>query len=213
MRVVVTRPAGPRAVLTVGTTVVPCAIGRHGARIAKREGDGATPIGVFALRWLLYRADRMARPRTVLAARAVRRHDGWCDDPQSRRYNHPVFLPFAASHERLWRDDGRYDLVIGLGHNDRPVRPGHGSAIFLHVASPGLAPTAGCVALRGGDLRRLLARLADGAALAVCTPGVPGATLRRAPGAGRRSPCRPAPRSRRRRSPPRSRGSCPWTAP
>ena len=136
-----------------------CALGRGGIRADKREGDGATPVGRFALRRLLYRADRLAAPPTALPVAPIGPHDGWCDDPAHPAYNRPVTLPFAASHERLWRDDAVYDVIVVLGHNDAPPAPGLGSAIFLHVARPDLAPTEGCVALALPDLLDLLARV------------------------------------------------------
>ena len=133
-----------------------CALGRGGIRADKREGDGATPAGLFPLRGVLYRADRMARPKTRLPVRMIGPRDEWCDDPASEHYNRGVRLPFAASHERLWRGDHLYDLVVILGHNDAPPKPGMGSAIFIHVATAHYAPTAGCIALRRRDLLRLL---------------------------------------------------------
>lgn len=143
--------------LRFGGRIWPCALGRGGVGTDKREGDGATPVGRFALRRLLYRADRLSPPHSVLPAAPVTPLDGWCDDPADPAYNRPVILPFAASHEKLWRDDGVYDLVVVLGHNDAPPVPGLGSAIFLHVARPDYAPTEGCVALALPDLLDLLA--------------------------------------------------------
>ena len=146
-----------------------CAIGRGGIRADKREGDGATPAGRFLFRRLLYRADRVGRPATLLPAAAIDRRDGWCDDPGDALYNRPVRLPYAARHETLWREDGLYDLIVVLGHNDDPVRPGRGSAVFLHVAAPGWTPTEGCVALANDELLRLLAESGPGDALVVHT--------------------------------------------
>jgi L,D-peptidoglycan transpeptidase YkuD (ErfK/YbiS/YcfS/YnhG family) len=144
-----------------------CAIGAGRFSAAKREGDGATPVGLWPLREVLYRPDRIARPRTGLPARPLRRADGWCDAPADRNYNRPVRHPYAASAERLWRQDGLYDLVVVIGYNDRPRVRGRGSAIFLHVARPGLAPTEGCVALPRDDLLRLVRRLRRGDSLRV----------------------------------------------
>ena len=136
-----------------------CALGRGGIRRDKREGDGATPVGSFAMRRLLYRRDRLGNaPDTALPAAAMARDDGWCDDSAHAAYNRQVTLPFDASHEKLWRDDGLYDVVVVLGHNDDPPVPGLGSAIFLHVARPDYGPTEGCVALALEDLLDLLAR-------------------------------------------------------
>ncbi len=131
-----------------------CALGRSGIVAAgdKREGDGATPAGRWAFRRVLFRDDRIAAPGSVLPTRAIAPTDGWCDDPGHPDYNRPVTLPFAAGHEKMWRDDALYDLVVVLGHNDGPPEPGMGSAIFLHVAAAGHAPTEGCVALDLEDL-------------------------------------------------------------
>ena len=122
----------------------PCALGRAGVLAAKREGDGATPAGSFAFRHALWRPDRWpAPPLTRLPLAAIGPDDGWCDDPGDPAYNRAVRLPHPARHERMWRDDALYDLVIG--HNDDPPLPGAGSAIFVHVARPDFAPTEGCV--------------------------------------------------------------------
>jgi L,D-peptidoglycan transpeptidase YkuD (ErfK/YbiS/YcfS/YnhG family) len=129
-----------------------CALGKGGLSRDKREGDGATPVGAWPMRRLLYRADRISAPATRLPSAAIGREDGWCDDPADPAYNRPVRRPHAARHERLWREDALYDLLVVLGHNDDPVVAGAGSAIFLHVARPDYAPTEGCVALAHADL-------------------------------------------------------------
>ena len=150
-----------------------CAIGSGGVRSNKREGDGATPAGRFPLRRVLYRADRMAPPRTVLPIAPLSPHDGWCDDPGHPLYNEPLRLPHHARHEELWRADHVYDLIVILGHNDAPAVPGLGSAVFLHVAQRDYAPTAGCVAVASGDLLAILAGVARRAWLRVPSAGVP----------------------------------------
>ena len=142
-----------------GTSVFPCALGRGGSLAIKREGDGATPIGVWPVRRVYYRADRVRRPRCRVPVQAIRPADGWCDAPADRNYNRLVHHPYPASAERLWRDDHLYDLVVVLGHNDRPRRRGMGSAIFMHLARASFTPTEGCVAMRERDLRRVLAAL------------------------------------------------------
>ncbi|KAB1075650.1 L,D-transpeptidase family protein [Methylobacterium planeticum] len=150
-----------RGQLLAGPAVIPCALGRSGIARVKREGDGASPRGRFRLRGGIYRPDRFGtRPPTALPLRRTRPRDGWCDDPGDRRYNRPIPLPApGVSAEELWRGDGLYDLVIDLDYNRGPIRPGRGSAIFLHVARPGYQPTEGCVALARPDLVRLLRRL------------------------------------------------------
>jgi L,D-peptidoglycan transpeptidase YkuD (ErfK/YbiS/YcfS/YnhG family) len=140
-----------------GQRTVTCALGRSGIAASKREGDGATPVGRFPLRRVLYRADRLALPPIALPSAVIEPGDGWCDDPASSDYNRQVRLPITASHEHLWRLDELYDIVVVLGHNDDPPVAGAGSAIFLHVARPDYAPTQGCVAVARSDLLQLLA--------------------------------------------------------
>lgn len=137
-----------------------CALGRSGVVGDKKEGDGGTPAGRFRLRRVFYRPDRALAPFTDLPVAALTQADGWCDDPADPKYNQRVSLPYAASHEEMWRDDHLYDLLAVIGYNDDPIKPGAGSAIFLHVAGrgpDGLAATAGCVALALEDLRAILA--------------------------------------------------------
>jgi L,D-peptidoglycan transpeptidase YkuD (ErfK/YbiS/YcfS/YnhG family) len=148
-------------ILRAGHLIMPCVIGRTGLMAKKREGDGATPRGQWPIRQAFFRADRLAvRPSTRLRLTAISRRDGWCDAPSDRNYNRPVRHPYSASAERLWREDGLYDIVIVVGHNDLPRARGGGSAIFIHVAGQGphaMLPTEGCVALGLADLKRLLA--------------------------------------------------------
>lgn len=144
-----------------------CAIGRAGCRARKREGDGATPIGVWHLQRVLYRRDRVLRPITGLPVQPLKVDDGWGDAVMDRRYNRRVRHPYAASAERLWRQDGLYDLIVVLDHNQCPRVQGLGSAIFMHVARPGYRPTAGCVALTLADLRQVLRLARPGSRLVV----------------------------------------------
>jgi L,D-peptidoglycan transpeptidase YkuD (ErfK/YbiS/YcfS/YnhG family) len=161
-------PRDPRrGVLVAGALVLPCALGRSGVARAKREGDGASPEGCFRLLGGLYRPDRWPRPRSLLPMRALRPDDGWCDDPADRRYNRPLRLPDPARHERLWRDDGLYDVVLDIGWNRGPIRRGRGSAIFLHLARPDLSPTEGCVGVPRAAVRRLVARIGPRTRIAI----------------------------------------------
>jgi L,D-peptidoglycan transpeptidase YkuD (ErfK/YbiS/YcfS/YnhG family) len=146
-----------RGILTWGPYRWPCALGKGGVTQDKREGDGATPLGRYPLRWLYYRPDHICpAPTCSLPIKAIGPNDGWCDDPTHAAYNQPVVLPFSPSHEVLWREDRVYDLIVVLGHNDSPPQPGKGSAIFMHVARPGYRPTEGCVALAAEHLTTLL---------------------------------------------------------
>jgi L,D-peptidoglycan transpeptidase YkuD (ErfK/YbiS/YcfS/YnhG family) len=119
---------------------------------------------------VLYRADRLRRPVTGLAVSRIRRGEGWCDDPADRNYNRSVALPYPASAETLWREDHLYDVVVVLDHNRRPRVRGAGSAIFMHLAKPGLAPTAGCIALPRPAMLGLLARIGPETTIAVIGP-------------------------------------------
>jgi L,D-peptidoglycan transpeptidase YkuD (ErfK/YbiS/YcfS/YnhG family) len=153
-------PEGP--VLDWGAGPRRCAIGPAGIARKISEGDGVTPLGVFSLREAFYRADRVAKPKSILPVRAIARDDGWCDATDDRNYNRLVKLPYPASAEILWREDHVYDLVAVIGFNDDPVTPGKGSAIFLHLARPDYPPTAGCVALAENDLRAALEQFQAG---------------------------------------------------
>ena len=144
-----------------------CAVGRGGVSSAKREGDGATPIGTWPLRQVLYRRDRGMRPVTTLQTSALRPADGWCDAPSDPNYNRMVRHPYPASAEHLWRRDSIYDLIVVVGYNDAPVIPGKGSAIFLHLARPDYSPTAGCVAFSRRDLVTILGMLSPASRLVV----------------------------------------------
>jgi len=148
---------------------VRCALGPAGVIPAqdKREGDGATPLGILPLRRVLFRQDRGPPPRTALTMAPIAPDDGWCDAPDNPAYNRPVKLPYPASAESMWREDGLYDLVVVLGYNDDPPAPGLGSAIFLHLAKPDYAPTQGCVALSRPDMEEVLALAAPGDALEI----------------------------------------------
>jgi L,D-peptidoglycan transpeptidase YkuD (ErfK/YbiS/YcfS/YnhG family) len=148
-----------RGVLTAGPLAVPVALGRGGILANKREGDGGTPRGSFRPLRLWWRADRSPRPATLLPARPIRAQDAWCEDPADRRYNRPIRLAAGGAGDRLRRSDQLYDFIIEIDHNTRPRVTRRGSAVFVHIARPGLPPTAGCVAMPKAWLRRLLACL------------------------------------------------------
>jgi L,D-peptidoglycan transpeptidase YkuD (ErfK/YbiS/YcfS/YnhG family) len=153
----------------IGGRRVRCALGKAGVAPAdqKREGDLASPAGVWPIRRVLYRPDEGAPPVTDLPVEALSPDDGWCDAPDDEDYNRPIKLPHPASFEKMWRDDGLYDLVVVLGYNDDPPVEQRGSCIFLHLARPGYAPTEGCVAVGREDMEALLAIAAPGDAVEI----------------------------------------------
>src|SRR5271163_2643260 len=155
-----TRPGQPsQGFIRAGSWRVPVALGRAGIRANKREGDGGTPRGRFRPVRLWWRADRFPRPLTQLPIRRIDPADAWCEDPGDRRYNRPFQRSASEPGDRLWREDRLYDIIIEIDHNSRPRIAGRGSAVFVHVARPGFAPTAGCIALRPRDLKLLASRL------------------------------------------------------
>ena len=133
-----------RGWLCLGGLTVPCALGRSGRTALKREGDGATPTGIFHLKRVFFRGDRAPRPRTALPTGVLKPCDGWCDAAGDRNYNRPVRHPYPASAEAMWRQDGLYDVVVVLDYfsacgarrssADRRVR---GSEEAGSVESPG----------------------------------------------------------------------------
>lgn len=152
----------PDGTVSWNGTTLKCALGKNGILTEKREGDGGTPVGRFALRMVYYRPDREPCPQTLLDVRTITPDMGWCDDPNHQDYNRLVKLPHPASCETLCRDDEIYDVLVVLGHNDDPVIPFMGSAIFLHLARPDYSGTQGCVALSRPDLSTLLAQAKPG---------------------------------------------------
>lgn len=165
MRAEVDAQAG---MLRVDNRSIRCSIGRSGAVPAaqKREGDGATPLGEWPIRAVLLRPDRVGPLNLILPWRWLREKDGWSDAAADPAYNRPVRHPHPYSAERLWREDGLYDAIVVLGHNDAPPVPGAGSAIFLHCWNEG-APTEGCIALPKEALLAILPELAPGDTLRI----------------------------------------------
>ncbi|CAN7694348.1 L,D-transpeptidase family protein [Bosea sp. LjRoot237] len=168
-RLVVVRSVRDRrqGFLIAGSAAFPCALGRSGIVVTKREGDGGTPRAKLPLRRVFYRADRLPRPSSLLPVRAITPRDAWCDDQNDRRYNRLIDRPPGEAEERLARADNLYDVIVELGWNDAPVQRGRGSAIFWHLARSGFTPTAGCVAVTGDIFGKILPRLARRCAIVV----------------------------------------------
>lgn len=157
-------------IIRINGQAYPCRIGRKGAIALDlgREGDEKTPIGDFIVRFGFYRADRLpGTPPTALTLRPLREDDGWCDAPDHPAYNRFVQLSFEGSHEKLWREDGAYDVVLVISHNDDPPAPGLGSAVFIHIAQPDDRQTLGCVAVTPDIMVRLLRAIGPGTGVCI----------------------------------------------
>ena len=134
-----------------------CRIGRSGISVFKREGDGATPAATLAVAGGYMRREAWpVRGRTLAG---ITPSNGWCDAPGHPCYNRPVKLPFAASHEDMFRSDGLYDACLVLDWNLAPRRRHRGSAIFLHLAREGDYPTEGCIAVSRRQMDFMLRRM------------------------------------------------------
>jgi L,D-peptidoglycan transpeptidase YkuD (ErfK/YbiS/YcfS/YnhG family) len=156
-----------RGWLTAGPFRFRCALGAAGIVRIKREGDEGTPAGRFRLLWGYCRPDRVRLRSTGATLKLMRSDLGWCEDPESARYNRPVRLPAADCTDRMWRDDHLYDMIFVLDQNFSRRSKGRGSAIFFHLARAGFTPTAGCVAISAADMLKLAPRLKRGAVMAI----------------------------------------------
>jgi len=133
-----------------------CSIGKSGIRKFKKEGDLATPKGLFKLGMLYYRKDRNKRLESKLKKRIIKRKMGWCDDSRSKKYNKEICFPFKYKAEKLYRKDKIYDIFINIKYNYSPTIKGKGSAIFLHIANKKYKATRGCIGIQKKDFLKLL---------------------------------------------------------
>ena len=132
-----------------------CAVGKKGISSKKREGDFCTPRGSFNLGTVYYRSDRIRNIKTKLKLIKIKKNMGWCNDPRSKKYNSLVKIRDKFKHEKLYRKDNKYDIVVVIGYNFKKPIPFNGSAIFLHLTKD-YKGTAGCIALNKNDLLILL---------------------------------------------------------
>ena len=132
-----------------------CAVGKRGIGHKKKEGDLITPIGVFKIKYILYRKDRV-KVLTKLKKKVIKKNMGWCDDPNSSYYNKLVKLPFTHKHEKLYKKENIYDIILVLNYNMNPVKKNKGSALFIHVSKINYKKTEGCVAIKKLNLIKLL---------------------------------------------------------
>jgi L,D-peptidoglycan transpeptidase YkuD (ErfK/YbiS/YcfS/YnhG family) len=133
-----------------------CALGKNGIKKKIKEGDNITPKGIFRITKIYYRHDRIGNLKTLIKKTKIKKNIGWCDDSKSNFYNQQIKLPNKFNYEKLYRNDRIYDLLAVLNYNTNPVVKNKGSAIFIHIARNNYKPTAGCVALKKGDLIKLL---------------------------------------------------------
>jgi len=136
-----------------------CALGKAGIKKKKKEGDNITPEGTFKIIKVYFRPDKIKNFVTSIKKKKIKKNIGWCDDPVSNSYNKEIKLPSRFGHEKLYRKDNLYDLILVLNYNTNPIIKNKGSAIFIHIAKKNYEPTAGCVALKKKDLVELLKKI------------------------------------------------------
>ena len=144
--------------LTYNKLKVKCAVGKKGIGYKKKEGDLITPSGQFRIKYILYRKDRL-NISTKFKKKVIKKNMGWCDDPKSSHYNKLVRLPFAYKHEKLFKKENIYDIILVLNYNMSPIRKNKGSAIFIHVAKNNFKKTEGCVAIKKQNLVKLIRKI------------------------------------------------------
>jgi L,D-peptidoglycan transpeptidase YkuD (ErfK/YbiS/YcfS/YnhG family) len=135
---------------------VKCAVGKRGIGHKKKEGDLITPIGIFKIKFILFRKDRIRSFKTSVKKISLNKKLGWCDDPKSKKYNKLIKHPFKNSYEKLYRKDNIYDLILVLNYNMNPIKKNKGSAIFIHVAKRNFNRTEGCIAIKKNELLKII---------------------------------------------------------
>jgi L,D-peptidoglycan transpeptidase YkuD (ErfK/YbiS/YcfS/YnhG family) len=128
---------------------------------SKREGDGRSPAGMFAIGPSFGYAD--AAPVGMRGHYTAVTATWRCiDDPHSHYYGQIVDQVGVSadwsSAEDLRRDDELYRRVVEIRHNP-DHSPDRGSCIFLHVWSGPDSTTIGCTAMALPDLERLMSSL------------------------------------------------------
>ena len=137
--------------LQVDDFIFKCCIGKNGLSYKKIEGDKKTPIGTFEIEKLYYRKDRIKLPQTRLKCIQIKSYMGWCDDVKnSKKYNKLINTNKKINHEKLYRKDFKYDLLIPIKYNFKERILGKGSCIFIHLTKD-YKSTAGCIALKKKD--------------------------------------------------------------
>ena len=127
-----------------------CCIGKNSLKKRKIEGDKATPVGIFKINKLYFRADRVEKPITNLKTKIIKKNMGWCNDSKNKLYNKEIKIKKSIKYEKLFRKDNIYDYFMVINYNLKKPKPFRGSAIFLHLTST-YKPTAGCIAIKKND--------------------------------------------------------------
>ena len=136
-----------------------CALGKAGIKKKEKEGDNATPKGIFKITRLYYRPDRIKNIITAVKKIKIKKNIGWCDDPNSHFYNQQISLPNEFGHEKLYRNDNLYDLILVINYNTNPIIKNKGSAIFIHIAKKNYKKTKGCIALKKKHVIELISKI------------------------------------------------------
>ena len=136
-----------------------CALGKAGIKKKEKEGDNVTPRGTFKITSVYYRPDRIKNIITKIGKIKIKKNMGWCDDPDSHFYNQQISIPNKFNHEKLYRNDNLYDLILVLNYNTNPIIKNKGSAIFVHIAKKNYKKTKGCIALKKKHLIELISKI------------------------------------------------------
>ena len=133
-----------------------CCIGKGGTTKNKKEGDKKTPKGIFEIENLYFRKDRIKKPKTLLKCIEIKKEMGWCDDIRfPEKYNKLLKIKKNTKHEKLKRNDHKYDLIVPIKYNFKKPVIGLGSCIFMHLTE-NYNSTAGCIALKKKDFLIML---------------------------------------------------------
>ena len=142
--------------LQIGEFKFRCCIGKKGSTKNKMEGDKKTPRGSFKIGNLYFRKDRIKKPTTLIKCIEIKKNMGWCDDVRyPKKYNKLIKVEKKIKHEKLKRNDYKYDLLIPIKYNFEKTVTGLGSCIFIHLTKD-YKPTAGCIALKEKDFLIML---------------------------------------------------------
>ena len=145
--------------LTYGQYKVKCALGKRGIGHKKKEGDLITPIGQYKIKFILYRKDRIKKIQSKIKKVVIKKNMGWCDDPNSKKYNKLINLPFNFKYEKFFKKENTYDIILVLNYNMNPIKKNKGSAIFIHVAKKNYKKTKGCIAIGKIQLLKIIKKI------------------------------------------------------